>query len=98
MRGRYLCFIQSDAPKLADLVGPLPTSPNLQLSTTCTFTIDKCHAIQQPKSHAICVMIGGSGATVVKASRVPTAAMPSAIVSQLFLAVDGRTEQTKPSY
>jgi hypothetical protein len=62
------------------------------------FTIVKCHAIQQPKSHAICVMTDGSDATVVKVSRVPTAAMPSAIVSQLFLAVDGRTEQMKPSY
>lgn len=43
-------------------------------------------------------MTGGSNATAVKVSRVPTAGMPGAIVSQLFLDADGRTQKTKPSY
>lgn len=38
-------------------------------------------------------MTGALNATAVKASRAPTAGMPDATVSRLFLVVDGRTRK-----
>lgn len=62
------------------------------------FTIIRCRTVvKQPKSLAVCVMTGESDATAVKASRVPTAAMPGMTVSQLSLAVDGRIQTMKLS-
>lgn len=54
------------------------------------FAIIKCRVAVQSKSPAVCVMIDESNAIAVKASRVPTAGMPDANVSRLYLVVDGR--------
>lgn len=72
-------------------------TPNLQnYYLPCTDT--KCVAIvHQSRSPAACVMTGALNATAVKVSRAPTAGMPAAIVSRLFLVVDGRTRKRRKS-